>query len=223
MVVLIDYGIGNLRSMEKALEAVGADVVRTDDPDAITGAERVVLPGVGAFGACADEIRRRGLVPAIRACIARGTPFLGVCVGMQLLFSVGEEMGLHPGLDVLPGRVVRFDPTPAGAELNGSAPLKIPHIGWNTVEITRPSPLLEGLGDQPYFYFVHSFYAAASMPEDVLGLTSYGVPFPAIVGRNNVYGVQFHPEKSHRSGLAILNNFINLPARSPEDGPDGAE
>lgn len=210
MVVIIDYGIGNLRSMEKALEAVGADVVRTDDPAVIAGADQVVLPGVGAFGACADEIRRRALVPTIRACIERGTPFLGVCVGMQLLFSVGEEMGLHPGLDVLPGRVVRFEPYPEGAAQNGSPPLKIPHIGWNTVEIKRPSPLLEGLGDQPYFYYVHSYHAAAARPDDVLGMTTYGIDFPAIVGRNNVFGVQFHPEKSHHSGLLVLSNFIKL-------------
>ncbi|ARA92526.1 imidazole glycerol phosphate synthase subunit HisH [Rhodothermaceae bacterium RA] len=223
MVTIIDYGIGNLRSIEKAFEAVGAAVLRTDDPEALAQAERVVLPGVGAFGACADEIRRRGLEQPIRDAVAAGKPFLGVCVGMQLLFEVSEEMGAHRGLGLLPGRVVRFQGAyePASAACtadDGSAGpveadvpvLKVPHMGWNTVAIQREAPLLRGLDDGAYFYFVHSYHAAPERPEDVLGLTTYGVPFPAIVGRNNVYGVQFHPEKSQRNGLRILENFAAM-------------
>ena len=224
MITIIDYGIGNLRSIEKAFEAVGADVLRTDDPSAIADAERVVLPGVGAFGACADEIRRRDLEASIHNAIEAGKPFLGVCVGMQLLFEKSEEMGSHEGLGVLPGRIVRFagrpEPVLAGeaAALGGVTdedeeapkPLKVPHMGWNTLTPTRDSALLEGLGGAPYVYFVHSYHAAAARTSDVLATTTYGVDFPAVVERNNVFGVQFHPEKSHRTGLRILKNFSTL-------------
>ena len=227
MVCIIDYGIGNLRSMEKALEAVGAEVIRSDRPEDIAQADRVVLPGVGAFGACVDEIRNRKLVPSIKRAIDSGKPFLGVCVGMQLLFDVSEEIGLHEGLGVMPGRVVRFKHayapalTPAGfaheappaqeASTSAGKGLKIPHMGWNTAEPRRPSPLLEGLKSPAYFYFVHSYHAVASNPEDVLADTEYGTLFPSIVQRNNVFGVQFHPEKSHDNGLLVLKNFAHLP------------
>jgi imidazole glycerol-phosphate synthase subunit HisH len=208
MLVIIDYGIGNLRSIEKAFQSVGSDVKRTDKAEDIAKAERVVLPGVGAFGACAAEIRRRGLVAPVMEAIASGKPFLGVCVGMQLLFEMGEEMGRHEGLGYLPGKVVRFSgemaAEPAGASL------KVPHMGWNTITAHRSDPLLEGIEPNAYFYFVHSFHAAPQNPDDVLASTHYGVDFPAIVQRNMVYGVQFHPEKSQRNGLRILNNFANL-------------
>lgn len=221
MVVIIDYGIGNLRSIEKAFEAVGADVLRSDRVDDIRKADRVVLPGVGAFGACAAEIRRRGLEESVLEAIESGKPFLGVCVGMQLLFEAGEEMGTHAGLGVLPGRVVRLDEVPSqnepvsghsvsptrAVETVWDVELKIPHIGWNTIEPTRESPLLFGLPVEPHFYFVHSFAAVPTQASDVLASCHYGVPFAAIVGRNNVYGVQFHPEKSQRNGLQILKNF----------------
>ncbi len=225
MVCIIDYGIGNLRSMEKALEAVGATVVRSDKPEDIERASHIVLPGVGAFGACADEIRNRDLIPSIQQAIHSGKPFLGVCVGMQLLFDVSEEMGLHDGLGIMPGRVVRFkhvyEPALAIAENSGTdnlrsdvaetgKGLKIPHMGWNTAIPTRQSPLLEGLKPPAYFYFVHSFHAVADNPEDVLAGTTYGTHFPAIVQRNNVFGVQFHPEKSHDNGLLVLKNFARL-------------
>lgn len=219
MLCIIDYGIGNLRSIEKALEAVGANVVRSDNPKDIESADRVVLPGVGAFGACANEINRRGLVEPIQSAIDVGKPFLGVCIGMQLLFDVSEEMGLHRGLGVLPGRIVRFQPTYAAAPamIAGDAEaapdpaiLKIPHMGWNTVQPTREDPLLAGLPSPAYFYFVHSYHVVPNDMSDVLGVTEYGFRFPAIVQRNNVYGVQFHPEKSHDNGLAILKNFARL-------------
>jgi imidazole glycerol-phosphate synthase subunit HisH len=222
MLCIIDYGIGNLRSMEKACEAVGAVVVRSDDPAVIEAASHVILPGVGAFGACADEIRRRGLEETIHRTVASGKPFLGVCVGMQLLFEFGEEMGRHRGLGVLPGSVIRFLPSYAGMAFAGdeAAPeivlaeeptsLKIPHMGWNSLVIHRETPLLAGLPESPYFYFVHSFHAEAEKASDVVASTRYGRLFPAVVGRNNVHGVQFHPEKSHDNGLRILKNFASM-------------
>ena len=208
MVTIIDYGIGNLRSIEKAFQAVGTDVLRTDDPDAIATAERLVLPGVGAFGACINEIRSREVEDAIHAAIDRGIPFLGVCVGMQLLFDEGLEHGTHQGLGLLPGQVVHFH-----RAANGEATdLKVPHMGWNVLSPTRSSPLFDGLdeGGEPYVYFVHSYHAVAADASDVLATSSYGHAFPAVVQRDNVFGVQFHPEKSQYHGLRILENFTQL-------------
>lgn len=226
MVTIIDYGIGNLRSIEKAFQQVDADVLRTDDPTAVADAERLVLPGVGAFGACIDEIRARDLEPPIRDAIERGVPFLGVCVGMQLLFEVGEEHGEQQGLGILPGRVVHFN-AEAAVTANacvvddGSAgvvtppepgtALKVPHMGWNTLEPTRSSPLLDGIQAGDYVYFVHSYHAAPARSDDVLATTTYGHAFPAIVERGTVFGVQFHPEKSQAVGLRLLRNFAHLP------------
>ena len=215
MVTIIDYGIGNLRSIEKAFEHVGAEVVRTDDAAAIASAERLVLPGVGAFGACAGEVRRRGLEAPIREAAGRGTPLLGVCVGMQLLFEESEELGRHQGLGLLPGRIVHFSRSMAPVTEDGAAPeqpLKVPHMGWNTATATRTSPLLEDLDAEPYFYFVHSYHAAPTHNGDVLATTTYGAAFPAMVHRNNVFGVQFHPEKSQANGLHILENFAAMDA-----------
>lgn len=207
MVTIIDYGIGNLRSIEKAFERVGADVLRTDDAEAIASAERLVLPGVGAFGACIAEVDRRGVRDAIHTSIASGTPFLGVCVGMQMLFEEGLEKGTHQGLGVLPGQVVHFHDADDGT----TDDLKVPHMGWNSLSPTRSSPLLEGLGPDAYVYFVHSYHAVPAEPDDVLATTHYGRDVPAVVQRGNVYGVQFHPEKSQAVGLRILKNFARLP------------
>ena len=204
MLLLIDYGIGNIRSLEKAFQAVGIEPVRSDDPADIARADKLVLPGVGAFGACADEIRQRGLWEPVLAAAEAGTPLLGVCVGMQLLFEASEEMGEHAGLGLMPGRVVRFDTATA----NGR-PLKVPHMGWNTVRATHPSPLLDGIADGAHFYFVHSYHAAPERESDVLGVTEYGEAFPAIVQRGTVAGVQFHPEKSQDAGLRLLRNFAD--------------
>lgn len=221
MITIIDYGIGNLRSIEKAFQHVGAAVLRTDRAEDLARADHLVLPGVGAFGACIDEVRRRNLVQPILDAVEKGTWLLGVCVGMQLLFEVGEEMGRHQGLGILAGKVIRFEGTyvqePVAAEVHGGAAtlpeprsLKVPHMGWNTVTPQRDDPLLAGLDAESYFYFVHSYHAAPEEPDDVLGTTRYGVDFPAVVARNNVYGVQFHPEKSQRSGLRILANYAQL-------------
>ncbi|MEM6782242.1 MAG: imidazole glycerol phosphate synthase subunit HisH [Bacteroidota bacterium] len=213
MLLLLDYGIGNIRSLEKAFHAAGLDPVRSDDLALIARAERLVLPGVGAFGACADEIRRRGLWSPLEEAVAAGTPLLGVCVGMQLLFETSEEHGEHDGFGFLPGRVVRFP----NAALDGT-PLKVPHMGWNAVRPRRSHPLLEGDDGQPlsgtdadsYFYFVHSYRVRASEPSDVLGVAHYGTDFPAVVQRGHVMGVQFHPEKSQSAGLNLLRRFATL-------------
>jgi glutamine amidotransferase len=211
MVTIIDYGIGNLRSIEKAFERVGADIERTDDPASIRDAERLVLPGVGAFGACIDELRSRDLESVILDRVGDGIPFLGVCVGMQLLFDTGREKGTHEGLGLLPGEVVHFH----RAEEGGADDLKVPHMGWNTLDPTRDDPLFEGLDGERYVYFVHSYHAVAADPDHVLATTDYGHSFPSMVRRDNIYGVQFHPEKSQSTGLRILENFARLPRTVP--------
>lgn len=198
MIALIDYGIGNLRSVEKALQAVGADIRLTEDAHTILNADKVVLPGVGAFGDGMAGLRQRGLVDVVRQVVQRGTPLLGICVGMQLLFEVGEEMGEHAGLGLLPGRVVRF----------AENELKVPQTGWNQLELAQPSPLLEGLEPGSYAYFNHSYYCAAGLVSDVLAVTDYGLRYASVVGRGRLYGVQFHPEKSQAVGLQILRNFV---------------
>lgn len=211
MITIIDYGIGNLRSIEKAFETVGATVHRTDDPAAVASAERLVLPGVGAFRACIDEIRRRNLEAPIHEAISRDTPFLGVCVGMQLLFETSYEKGEHEGLGILPGHVAHFRETEPGMP-DG---LSVPHMGWNAISQTRETPLFEGLGDSPYVYFVHSYHPVAKHSKDVLATTSYGHEFPSVVHRGNVFGVQFHPEKSQAAGLGLLENFAERPTSEP--------
>jgi glutamine amidotransferase len=198
MIALIDYGAGNVRSVRKALAAVGADVTVTCDPAVVLQADKVVLPGVGAFGDCMDNLNRLGLIEPVRTVVRRGTPFLGICVGMQVLFDEGEELGGHAGLGLLPGRVVRFDIDPA---------LKVPHTGWNQVEPLRDTPLLAELPERAWAYFNHGFYCRAR-PEHTLAVADYGGPYPCVVGRDRLYGVQFHPEKSQSVGLHILRNFV---------------
>ncbi len=198
MIALIDYGIGNLRSVQKAFEAVGAQIDLTSDPDRILTAEKVILPGVGAFRDGMRGLQERGLVETVREVVRRGTPLLGICVGMQLLFEVGEEMGIHPGLGLLPGRVKRFE----------SNTLKIPQTGWNQLLLQTGNPLVTGLKDGDYAYFNHSYYCLATTPSDVLAQTDYGGRYASMVGRGRLYGVQFHPEKSQAVGLRILRNFV---------------
>lgn len=209
MIALIDYGAGNVRSVHKALTAVGADVQVTQEAAVVLAAEKVVLPGVGAFGDCMASLERLNLIASIHAVVARGMPFLGICVGMQVLFDAGAEMGLHAGLGLLPGRVVRFDFSPL---LSGEGPgvrLKVPHTGWNQVVPVSATPLLDGLPDSAWTYFNHGYYCQAK-PEHTLAVADYGGMFPCVVGRDNVYGVQFHPEKSQHTGLHILRNFMSL-------------
>lgn len=211
MITIIDYGIGNLRSIEKAFDRVGVNVLRTDDPRRIADAERLVLPGVGAFGRCIQEIRTRELEAPLLDAVDGGTPLLGVCVGLQLLFDVGYEKGPHEGLGLLPGAVKHFHE--AGDDEMDD--LVIPHMGWNALRPTRAHPLLGGLGEDPYVYFVHSYHAVPDEPEDVLATATYGHLFPAVVQRDHVCGVQFHPEKSQAAGLQLLDNFAHLPTTAP--------
>jgi glutamine amidotransferase len=205
MIAITDYGMGNLRSVQKALESLGARSEITSDPDKISSADKVILPGVGAFKDAMDELAQRELIEPIKAS-AREKPFLGICLGLQLIFDESEEDGLHEGLGLVPGRVVRF-----AFEENGSAPkLKIPHMGWNALEFKNDIPLFKGLESGVYTYFVHSFYAAP-VSEDVVAATAdYGKPFPAVVARDNFFATQFHPEKSQAVGLKMLENFIAL-------------
>ena len=208
LVALIDYGSGNLRSAEKALARAASErgtsheIVVTADPALAAKAERIVLPGVGAFADCMRGLKAvPGMVEALNeAVLVRGTPFLGICVGMQLLASVGREFGDHPGLGWIPGEVVRMTPSDPA--------LKIPHMGWNELSFARPHPLFAGLEPGVHAYFVHSYVIRPADPTAVLASTDYGGPFAAAVGRANIVGTQFHPEKSQAAGLAILGNFL---------------
>ena len=201
-IVIIDYGIGNLRSIEKALLQVSSDVIRTDNPEIIDQASRLILPGVGAFGACIEEVRKRELEEPILDAVARGIPFLGVCVGMQMLFESSSEKGDYRGLGLLHGHIKELTPQDSS--------LKVPHMGWNVVQPVQPNPLLDGLPEHAYCYFAHSFYATKIDSDDVIAVTDYGGSIPVAFARNQVYGVQFHPEKSHHVGLRILTNFAVL-------------
>ena len=204
-VALIDYGSGNLRSAEKALRrAAGerADIVVTHDPEVVARADRIVLPGVGAFAACMAHLRERdGLVEAMTQAVKdRGAPFLGVCVGMQLLATRGLEFGETPGLGWIEGDVVRMEPA--------NPALKVPHMGWNALEVARGHPLLEGEPQGAHMYFTHSFALKPANPDDVVAFADHGGLFVAAVARDNVAGVQFHPEKSQAAGLKLLANFL---------------
>jgi glutamine amidotransferase len=198
-VVLVDAGTGNLRSVQKALEAVGAQVERTDDPQKVLSGKPVVLPGVGAFGDFMSGLRSRGLEEAVRTIAARSVPLLGICVGMQALFEVGEEMGECPGLGLLSGKVVGFA---------ASLQVKVPHTGWNQIEIKRGTRLFEGILSGAYVYFNHSYYCQVLHSSDVIAMTEYGIAYSCAVQRDNLFGVQFHPEKSQKVGLQILSNFL---------------
>ena len=201
-VALIDYGSGNLRSAEKALMRVGANASVTADPETVAKAERVVLPGVGAFADCMAGLGAiPGMIEALEeAVLRRGIPFLGICVGMQLLASVGREFGDHKGLGWIEGEVVRLAPSDGA--------LKIPHMGWNALSVTRPHPVLAGIAPDVDVYFVHSYAMRPARPEDTLATADYGGTFTAVAGRDNILGTQFHPEKSQAVGLALLDNFL---------------
>jgi glutamine amidotransferase len=200
MIAIIDYGVGNLRSVEKAFEAVGAEARLTGDPAVILEAERLVLPGVGAFGECAARLRQSGLDRPVLEAATNNKPILGLCVGLQLMFDEGHEFGVHKGLGLMRGRVTRFPE---------DGP-RVPQIGWNQIEDVRRHPLLNGLDDGTYFYFVHSYRVEAGDNDDVLAQTDYGIRYPSVCGRGSVLGVQFHPEKSQDAGLRLLANFASL-------------
>ena len=200
MIAIIDYGMGNLRSVQKGFERMGREAVVTRDPRAILDAGKVVLPGVGAFPDCMRNLEEYGLIDAVQKSIASGKPFLGICLGLQLLFTESEEFGLSKGLDIIKGRVIRFK----GAEFKD---LKIPHMGWNSASIRRRPPAMADVPDNNYFYFVHSFHV---VPEDkgvVATTTNYGIDFISSIWKDNIFAVQFHPEKSQALGLSILKRF----------------
>jgi len=205
MIAIVDYGVGNLRSVQKALERVHATAIVTDDGAALDAAAGVVLPGVGAFGDAMANLKARRLVVPVLRQVEEGKPLLGICLGMQLLFEQSEEMGQHAGLGVLPGRVVRFPETD----------LKVPHVGWNQLLAPR-SALLDGIPHGAYAYFVHSYVVVPRQPADVLATTEYGLEFASVVGRGRIWGAQFHPEKSQEVGLCLLKNFARL---VDESGP----
>ena len=195
-VAIIDYGVGNLRSAEKAFTATGCEAIVTTDERVLREAEKLVLPGVGAFRACMKALRERGFDELVRARVGEGAPLLGVCVGMQMLFEESEEFGQSEGLGLLRGRVRRF-----------TGDLLVPQVGWNQTEWQRAHPLTKDIDDGAFFYFVHSYYCEATNESDVLGETEYGITYPSVVARAKIYGVQFHPEKSQAAGLRLLRNF----------------
>ncbi len=199
MICIVDYGMGNLRSVEKAFAFLGQKAVVTSDPEIVLSASGVVLPGVGAFGDAAKELAERGLTDPLRESIASGVPFLGICLGLQLLFAESEESPGTQGLGILPGRVVRFP-----------SRVKIPHMGWNDIRTLRPHPVLEGIKDGSYFYFVHSYYVVPEREEHRLTLTEYGDDFVSGVACDNLVAFQFHPEKSSGAGLRLLENFASM-------------
>ena len=201
MIVIIDYQMGNLRSVQKAFERVGHEAVVTSDPTAIASASHVVLPGVGAFADALAELKRRKLVAPIRAVIDANRPFLGICLGLQLLFDTSYEDGEHRGFGIIPGQVRRFE-LPAG--------FKVPHMGWNQVSLPRDSPIFAGIEDESYFYFVHSYYVVPDDKSVVAGMATYSEPFCAMIRKKNLFATQFHPEKSQQNGLQVLKNFAEL-------------
>jgi len=201
MIAIIDYGMGNLRSVQKGFEKIGSQAMVTNDPTVLKAAEKVVLPGVGAFEDAMQELKRRNLVGPIRQAVDAGKPFLGICLGLQLLFDFGYEGGKFEGLGILPGEVVRFEVPHE---------YKVPHMGWNQLQIRRKAPLLAGLEDGTYAYFVHSYYVVPRDRSVIATETCYPEPFTSMIWRDNVMATQFHPEKSQTDGLRMLRNFAEL-------------
>ena len=207
MITIIDYEMGNLRSVEKAFEKLGFDARVSNNPDDLLTTDKVVLPGVGAFKDCITNLRDGGFVGPLLQHVEAGKPLLGICVGMQMLFDESEEFGRHEGLGLIPGKVTRF---PAGMEERGER-LKVPHMGWNTIQIKRPAPLFKDTAEGSYVYFVHSYYCAADNPDHVAASCRYGdIVFTAAIWRDNLMATQFHPEKSQDVGLKIFENFGGL-------------
>lgn len=201
MVAIIDYDAGNLKSVQKALEHLGAEVCVTRDREVLLKSDHIILPGVGAFGQAMDNLERYGLVDTIKEVVKRGIPFLGICLGMQLLFESSEESEGVQGLSLLPGKIIKIP------KMDG---LKIPHMGWNSLELRNKATLFQGLPEHPYVYFVHSYYLEAKMELDVSAVAEYGTTLHVSVERENLFGCQFHPEKSGEIGLTILKNFLEV-------------
>jgi glutamine amidotransferase len=202
MITMIDYGASNIRSAQKAFEAVDGRVQLTSDPEVVRRADKLVLPGVGAFGVGMNALRQGGLDSAVCEAADAGIPLLGICLGMQFLLDESDEMGRFEGLGLIPGRVTRF-------ELDDKQ-LKVPHMGWNQIEHNESHPLLKAVPSGSHTYFVHSYYCVPANEEDITAVTEYGTPFASIVSRGNVHGIQFHPEKSQKRGLQLLRNFLAM-------------
>ena len=200
MIAVVDYDAGNVKSVEKAIEKLGAKHILTSDPAEIAKADAVILPGVGNFGDCVSKLKERGLDASLKEYAASGKPFLGICVGLQLLFDESEESPGVKGLSILPGKIKRFP---------GSADLKVPQIGWNDI-IESKGRLLEGIDKETYFYFVHSYYLECEDPSIVTSRTEYGITYDSSVEKGNVFATQFHPEKSSDAGLKVLSNFLKI-------------
>ncbi len=198
-IVIIDYGMGNLRSVQKAFEKIGFAARLTRNKNEIGRASAIVLPGVGAFKDCMENLEKHGLMEPLLRSIEKGKPYLGICLGLQILFSESEEFGSHKGLNLIKGKVVRFVPDPEH---------KVPHMGWNTVEREREVPLLQGIESGDFFYFVHSYYVVPDQARWISSLTTYGKPFVSSIWKENLFATQFHPEKSQQKGLRILENFV---------------
>ena len=213
-IAVVDYGRGNLRSVQKAFEKVNLRVTITRSPQEILDAAALVLPGVGAFRDCMQTLDRLGLIRPLLHSLQAGKPYLGICLGMQILFTESDEFGPTPGLDIFPGRVCKFP------ESDGhGAALKIPHMGWNTLLRQRNSPLFDGLPEDAYFYFVHSYYAEPADSEVIVARTEYGTRFTSVIQRDHVFALQFHPEKSQRVGLEVLRNFGKVVQRCSNSSP----
>jgi glutamine amidotransferase len=202
MLVIVDYGMGNLKSVLNAFSRLNADIVISSDPDVVRDAPVVVLPGVGAFGICMENLEKRGLADAIREHIRDGKRYLGICLGMQILFESGVEAPGVPGLGIIKGTVPRF---------TGS--IKVPHMGWNSVTLKKDSPMFKGIRTGDFFYFVHSYYCAPADPGVIATTTDYGDPFVSSVETGNIFACQFHPEKSQAVGLKLLQNFLDISQR----------
>jgi glutamine amidotransferase len=200
-IVIIDYGMGNLRNVQKGFEGVGFEANVTRNKKEIRRASAIVLPGVGAFQDCMANLEKYGLVELLLRSIEKGKPYLGICLGLQILFSESEEFGSHKGLDLIKGKVVKFRP---------DSEHKVPHMGWNTVEIEKKVPMLEGIESGDFFYFVHSYYVIPGERQWVATLTTYEKPFVSSIWKENLFATQFHPEKSQQKGLRILENFAKL-------------
>jgi glutamine amidotransferase len=199
MIAIVDYGMGNLFSVQKALERIGAGALVTENPGDLAAAEKIILPGVGAFGDAMRELEKRGLAASIKFEAEKGKIILGICLGLQVFFEKSEESPGIPGLGFLPGEVRRF-----------TTHLKVPHMGWNQLNMKKKSPLYQGIEEGSYFYFVHSYYVVPQNPDDIATTTEYGGEFTSSVWRRNLMATQFHPEKSQEKGLRILKNFVDM-------------